>query len=143
MDKSAVNNRIFAHENHRWPPSLASNGVMHHLHQMNRSDLMECLESLAGQAKSVPDAESVPAAVDAKILDGAAIVHMLNPKKSRLPVRTFQDYSQSVLLSYVENVLQDVSPIDIVWDVYRKDSLKTQAVQARQNRGFWSSCPSG
>ena len=51
---------------------------------MNRSDIMECLESLAGQAKSVPDAESVPA-VDVKILDGAAIVHMLDPKKSRLP----------------------------------------------------------
>jgi len=48
---------------------------------MNRSDLMECLESLAGQAKSVPDAESV-LAVDAKILDGAAIVHMLDPKSS-------------------------------------------------------------
>jgi len=106
------------------------------MHQMNRSDLMECLESLAGQAKSVPDAESVPAV----ILDGAAIVHMLDPKKSRLPVRMLQDYSQLVFLPYAENVLQDVSHIDIVWDVYRKDNLKAQA---RQNRKFWSSCPSG
>jgi len=32
IDKSAVNNRIFAHENHPWPLSLASNGIMH---QMN------------------------------------------------------------------------------------------------------------
>jgi len=58
------------------------------MHKTNRSDLMECLESLAGQAKFVPNAESVPAvAVDVKILDGAAIVHMLDPKKSQLPVR--------------------------------------------------------
>ena len=49
------------------------------MHQMNISDLMECLESLAGQAKSVPDVESVPA-VDVKILDGAAIVHVLEPR---------------------------------------------------------------
>ena len=63
---------------------------------------MECLESLAGQAKSVPDAESVPAV----ILDGAAIVHMLDPKKSRLPVRTLQDYSKLVFLPYVKNVLK-------------------------------------
>jgi len=30
------------------------------MHQTNRCDLMECLESLAGQTKSAPDAESVP-----------------------------------------------------------------------------------
>ena len=74
------------------------------MHQMNRSDLMECLESLTEQAKSVPEAESVPA-VDVKILDGAAIVHMLDPKKSRLPVRMRQNYSQLVFLPYIENVL--------------------------------------
>jgi len=71
IDKSAVNNRIFVHESHRWTPPLASNGVMH---QMNRSDLMECLELLAAES------HFVPAVV--KNLDGAAIVHMLDPKKS-------------------------------------------------------------
>ena len=101
---------LFAHENHPWPPSLASNGVMH---QTSKSDLMECLESLTTQAESVPDAESVPAA-DVKILNGAAIVHMLDPKKSPLPVRTFQDYSQLVFLPYIDKLLQDVSRTDIV-----------------------------
>ena len=63
------------------------------MHQMNKSDLMECLESLAGQAKSVPEAESVPA-VDVKTLECVATVHMLDPKKLRLTVRMLQDYSQ-------------------------------------------------
>jgi len=54
---------------------------------------MECLESLAGQAKSVPEAESVPA-VDVKTLECVATVHMLDPKKLRLTVRMLQDYSQ-------------------------------------------------
>ena len=94
---------FFAHENHPLPPSLASNGVKH---QTSKSDLMECLESLATQPQSVPDTESV------KILNGAAIVHMLDPK--RLPVRTFQDYSQLVFLPYIDKLLQDVSRIDTV-----------------------------
>ena len=76
------------------------------MHQTSKSDLMECLESLATQPQSVPDTESV------KILN--AIVHMLDPKKSQLHVRTFQDYSQLVFLPYIGKLLQDVSRIDIV-----------------------------
>jgi len=80
------------------------------MHQMNRSDLMECLEFLAGQAKSVPEAESVPA-VDVKILDGAAIVHT---QRSRDFLSERSRTIHNWFLPYVENVLQDVSRIDIV-----------------------------
>lgn len=113
---------FFKHENHAWPPSLASNGIMH---QTSKSDLMECLESLVPQQETVPN-------VDVKIVDGAALVHMLDPKKSLLPVKTFQAYSQSVFLPYIEHMLQDVVRVDVVWDVYWDDSLKAQT---RQNRG--------
>ena len=45
-------NYFFKHENHAWPPSLATNGIKH---QAKQSDLMECLESLAPQPDNIPD----------------------------------------------------------------------------------------
>ena len=113
---------FFAHENHAWPPSLASNGIMHHT---SKSDLLECLESLVPQPESIPK-------VDVKIIDGAALVHMLDPHKSSQPIRTFKDYSQLVFLPYIQRMLQEVFRVDIVWDIYKEDSLKTQT---RQDRG--------
>ena len=79
---------FFEHENHDWPPSLASNGIMH---QTSKSDLMECLESVVPKSESVPD-------VDVKIVDGAVLVHILHPKKSQVSVKTFHDYAQLVFL---------------------------------------------
>ena len=83
-------NDFFAHENYAWPPSLASNGIMHHT---CKSDLLECLETL------VPETVLVPK-VDVRIIDGAAIVHMLDPHKASQPIRTFKDYSRLVFLPY-------------------------------------------
>ena len=37
---------FFMHENHAWPPSLATHCIMHHT---NKSDMIECLESLVPQ----------------------------------------------------------------------------------------------
>ena len=48
---------------------------------------MECLESV------VPD-------VDVKIVDCAALVRLLDPKKSQVSVKTFHDYAQLVFLPY-------------------------------------------
>jgi len=47
-------NDFFMHENHAWPPSLATNCIMHHT---NKSDLMECLESLVPQQESAPNVD--------------------------------------------------------------------------------------
>ena len=113
---------FFSHENHPWPPSLASNGIMH---STNKSDLMSCLESI------VPTSESVPK-VDVKIIDDSAVVHILDPKKSTQSVKTFEDYATYVFLPYVQNILYDVGRLDVVWDVYQKYNLKTQT---RQKRG--------
>ena len=52
------------------------------MHQTSKSDL-ECLESV------VPD-------VDVKIVDCAALVRILDPKKSQVSVKTFHDYAQLV-----------------------------------------------
>ena len=72
---------------------------------------MECLESV------VPD-------VDVKIVDCAALVRLLDPKKSQVSVKTFHDYAQLVFLPYyIKRMLRDVVQIDIVWDTYMEDNL--------------------
>ena len=45
---------------------------------------------------------------------------------------TFQDYAASIFVPYVVNQLQSSKRVDIVWDVYQKDSLKKAT---RQKRG--------
>ena len=72
---------FFEHEHHAWPPSLASNGIMH---QTSKSDSL-------WTEKCVPD-------VDVKNVDGAPLVRILDPKKSQ--VKTFHDYAQLVFLPY-------------------------------------------
>ena len=62
------------------------------------------------------------------IFDGAAIVNMLKP----IGVKTFQDYATHVFLPFIKAKLQNVQRVDIIWDVYVEDSLKSTA---RENRG--------
>ena len=52
------------------------------------------------------------------------LVHTLDPMKSKVPVKAFKDYSQLGFLLYLECMLQDVGRLDVVWDVYKEDSLK-------------------
>ena len=79
---------FFAHENHPWPPSLATNGRMN---ATCKSDLIECLETVV----SFSDTEPV---VDACIVAGAALIHCLDPKKSTDRVCTFQYYATNVFI---------------------------------------------
>ena len=62
------------------------------------------------------------------IIDGAALVNMLKPDTSR----TFNEYAATVFLPYIRRQLDTVKRIDVVWDVYLKDSLKGTA---REKRG--------
>ena len=63
--------------------SLASGNSMH---QNNKADLLECMEAVAPLAADVPH-------TDVKIVDGASLVHTLEPKKSRVVIKTFHDYA--------------------------------------------------
>ena len=58
------------------------------------------------------------------ILDGAVIVQML----ATGTVRTFEEYAQVVFLPYVWKQLDAAKTVDIVWDEYREDSLKKEAL---------------
>ena len=58
-------NSFFEHENQACPPSISDMGQ---LRQGSKSDLMECLTKSSQPA-------SIHLAIDANVLDGAAIVH--------------------------------------------------------------------
>ena len=55
-----------------------------------KADLLECLEVEKFQVANAP-------IVDVKLLDGAAVVQMLNPGA----VKTFQEYTDTIFLPYV------------------------------------------
>ena len=56
------------------------------------------------------------------------MVHMASPRAAR----TFQDYTDNVFMPYIMTQLQSVKRVDIIWDVYRHDSLKAAT---REKRG--------
>ena len=83
----------------------------------SKSDLLHCLE------KFNKEAATDNMTMDCIILDGAAIVNMIKPTG----VTTFQEYAAQNFTSYIEKQLQRSERVDIVWDVYVENSLKSSA----------------
>ncbi len=50
--------------------------------------------------------------------------------------KTFDDYATDVFLSYISSHLKVVSRVDVVWDVYVPDSLKSGTRSKRREREF-------
>ena len=109
---------FFKHENHPWPPSLAQADRMR---EGQKSDLVKCLEKVFAATAESPE-------VDVAILDGAVVVQMASPGAAK----TFQDYADKVFMPYIMKQLQPVQRVDVIWDVYRQDSLKAAT---RERRG--------
>ena len=111
---------VFEHESQAFPPALSQNGK---IRSGTKSDLVKCLEDLvtSKEKTSKPD-------VDVIILDGSAIVNMLRPGYAK----TFSDYAMQVFLPYVVSQTQHASRVDVVWDKYHPDSLKSET---RSKRG--------
>ncbi|KAE8740339.1 hypothetical protein FOCC_FOCC014156 [Frankliniella occidentalis] len=111
---------FFMHENASCPPSLSVNGVMR---SCKKSEIVTCLtnSSLQSVCQTRP-------AVDAVVLDGAAIVHMIRPCATD---KTFSDYVHSVE-NYLQREAKNTKRIDMVFDVYKEDSLKNAT---REKRG--------
>ena len=66
--------------------------------------------------------------VDVVILDGAAMVHFLQPGQAR----SFDDYAVNVFLPYILG--QEAQRVDIIWDQYRYGSIKA-GVREQQGKG--------
>jgi len=82
---------LFGHENHPWPPSLSDHGKL--CLPIKKSDL---LSLLGGDTSTKPSYN-----FDCKVLDGAAVVHMLSTKQ----FRTFFEYGDNVFLLWIEQQL--------------------------------------
>ena len=109
---------FFAHENQAIPPSLSENGSLKL--PKKKSEIVQCLECDKDVTES-PD-------VDAKIIDGAAIINMLRPSTGK----TFQDYANNTFIPFIAHLLKNVKRLDLVWDRYFDDSLK---ICTRDKRG--------
>lgn len=109
---------FFTYENQPWPPSIAQNGK---LRGGQKADLVKCLANEATEILERPS-------VDAVILDGAVIVQMLPVKTSR----TFEEYFATVFAPYIMKQFEAARRVDLVWDDYRSDSLKSST---REKRG--------
>ncbi len=112
---------FFQHENHPWPSSLADHNMMRSTH---KADLLSRIEPLVPKPEDTPE-------VDMKIIDGAFLVHLLDPKRSNSLVKTFKDYADKVFLPHVMRELNGTSRVNVVWDTYQSDSLKSYARQCR------------
>ena len=109
---------FFTFENQPWPPSLAQSGK---LRSGQKADLIKCI---LNQAEDPPSNFQA----DAVILDGAVIVQMLPVKTAR----TFDEYFNAIFVPYVLHQLETANRVDLVFDEYRKDSLKAAT---REKRG--------
>lgn len=113
---------FFRHENHPYPPSLSLGG---YLRLGTKSDLLKCLTSLA-DACLTQDIACL--SVDSYVLDGAVIVQMLRP----VGCKTFDDYKNKIFMPHIMSLLKKCNRVDIVFDVYKSDSLK---LTTREHRG--------
>lgn len=69
--------------------------------------------------------------VDSLVIDGASLVNVKQPGQSR----TFDNYANDIILPHITSLAQGHLRVDIVFDVYRDDSLKGET---RRKRGIGS-----
>ncbi len=91
------------------------------LRQGTKAHLLTCLENCV---QSVPSQTHA----DVCILDGAVVVNFLKP----LAIKTFEEYATIFFIPYLEERLENANRVDMVWDQYFHNSLKSQT---RKKRG--------
>ena len=116
------NERLFEVENADCPPSLSKHGV---LRSDQKSDLLSCLE-----VECPSDYDEA----DAKLIDGAHMVHYLKPDAS---IKSFRDYADKKVIPYIERQLANTKRVDVIWDRYLPDSLKATTRHGRHD-GNWT-----
>ena len=89
----------------------------------SKSDLVHCLE------KFNKEATTDNMTMYCIILDGAAIVNMIKV----IGVKSFQQYATQNFTSYIKKKLEGSEWVDIVWDVYVENFLKSSARHKRGN----------
>lgn len=101
---------FFEHENHKFPPSLSQNGW---LNTGVKSQLMSILEAGHDMQNSVPT-------VDSLLIEVTSLVYSKQPGQSR----SFDDYTNNIILPHIKCLAQSHLRVDVVFDIYYDDSLK-------------------
>ena len=113
---------FFRHEAGPFPQSISEGGNMHF--PSSKSDLLKCLP-MQEDISSMP---TLPGEFDCIIIDGTATVHYLPPESMH---KDFRDYAQKRMIPYVEGMMAYCDRMDIVFDQYFSDSLKTAVREKR------------
>ena len=69
-------------------------------------------------------------AITSIVLDEAVIVQILKPGTAK----NFDEYAQDIFIPYMSSKLQTASSLDLVWNSYNPDSLKSSA-RAKHGKG--------
>ena len=102
---------FFRHENQASPPSISNDGE---LYRSTKSDLVTVLKDAC---KVQP--ETTHPLTDSLIIDGSMFVHCHQPVKE-----TFAEYANE-FSEKISNIAKNYSRVDIVFDEYKHDSLKS------------------
>ncbi len=112
---------FFSHENQPWPPALSEHGKLRL--PASKSDLLNLIQEYSNT--------DPPSSFHAKIFDGPAVLHILPTSE----VKTFDDYCNQVFLPWSDSVMQNCDRLDIVWDIYKPNSLK-EATREKRGKGI-------
>ena len=102
---------FFRHENQASPPSISTDG---NLYRSTKSDLVTVLKDAC---EIQPQTIQPPS--DSLIIDGSMFVHCHQPVKA-----TFAEYCNEFSVK-ISNIAKNYSRVDIVFDEYKLDSLKS------------------
>ena len=108
---------FFMHENQPYPPSLSHAG---RLRTGTKSDLLQCFKEMIPPSTEAPNVTCI-------ILDGAAIVQMLNPGTAK----TFGEYAKDVFIPFVLSQYKSATRLDLMWDRYLPGSLENMTREWR------------
>jgi len=101
---------FFSYGNQVYPPAISDNGI---LYFDTKSDLLSCSPHHSCQYEAPK--------VGNTIIDGAVVVQMLKPTA----IKKFNEYACQVFIPFIMLQFQNVLCLDIVWDRYLGNTLKS------------------
>lgn len=110
---------FFQHENQSYPASLSDGG---NLYSCQKSQLAMILQNQVTLSDDEPSVEAI-------IIDGSAFVNSVQPRIAR----TFEEYATLEIIPKIDSFSARYQRTDIVFDVYKADSLKAET---RSRRGY-------